>query len=189
MQHINDTVTSLFALFETNGGNEYIGEPVTIIEHSLQSGQLAKDAGAEDWVILSAFFHDIGHLLPIDATMNMDGRGHLLHEVEGANLLRSCGFPEKMALLVQYHVQAKRYLTFKYPAYYNKLSEASKITLGFQGGVMTASEADKFEDDPLFRLSLQLRAWDEQAKETDKTVLPLSYYKTLATSILTQKNN
>ncbi len=186
---IEEKIETLFTLFETNGGNEYIGEPVTIIEHSLQSGQLAKDAGEEDWVVLSAFFHDIGHLMPIDATMNMDGRGHLLHEVEGANLLRSCGFPEKMALLVQYHVQAKRYLTYKYPAYYNKLSEASKLTLGYQGGVMTEQEAERFEDDPLFKKSLQLRAWDEQAKEIDKKALPLSYYKSLAISILVKTKN
>ncbi len=40
--------------------------------------------------------------------------------------------------LVEYHVQAKRYLTFSQPDYYARLSEASRRTLAYQGGVMTA---------------------------------------------------
>lgn len=55
------------------------------------------------------------------------------HEQLGADFLRSLGFSEKIAQLVENHVQAKRYLTFRYPDYYTKLSEASKQTLIYQG--------------------------------------------------------
>ena len=37
-------------------------------------------------------------------------------------------------------VQAKRYLTRKDPDYFNQLSEASRRTLEFQGGMMTDDE-------------------------------------------------
>ena len=50
-----------------------------------------------------------------------------------------------MAHLVEGHVLAKRYLCFKDPEYYSKLSPASKTTLEFQGGFMAAEEAKMFE--------------------------------------------
>ena len=45
---------------------------------------------------------------------------------------------------------AKRYLTFKEPGYYEGLSDGSKRTLGFQGGLMDAKESAVFEQDPLY---------------------------------------
>lgn len=181
-------VDEIFSLFELQGGNEYIGEPVTILEHSLQSGQLALDAEESPLVVLAAFFHDIGHLLPMEESENMEGMGHLRHEILGAEFLLSKGLPDEMATLVKNHVQAKRYLTFKYPKYYEQLSEASKTTLKYQGGVMTPAEAEVFEKHPLFKKSLQLRAWDEQAKLTDCLVQPLDFYKKLLLEFIVIKS-
>jgi hypothetical protein len=56
------------------------------------------------------------------------------HERLGAEYLRRAGFGERMARLVEYHVEAKRYLTLRKPGYYDRLSEASRRTLGYQGG-------------------------------------------------------
>jgi predicted HD phosphohydrolase len=50
-------------------------------------------------------------------------------------------------------------------ALYERLSEASRRTLEYQGGVMSAEEAEAFEQDPLCEVSLRMRQWDEQAKE------------------------
>ena len=75
-----------------------------------------------------------------------------------------CGFGERVAQLVEGHVAAKRYLTFKQPAYHQRLSAASKATLGYQGGPMSAEEAREFEANPLFSRILELRTWDEAAK-------------------------
>src|ERR1700754_2839498 len=97
---------------------------------------------------------------------SMGGYGKKSHERIGADYLRSVGFPERVAKLVENHVQAKRYLTFKFPDYYNQLSEASRKTLEYQGGVMSAEEAHAFETDPLFETSIRMRKWDELAKET-----------------------
>jgi predicted HD phosphohydrolase len=85
---------------------------------------------------------------------------------------------------VEYHVQAKRYLTFKEPGYYQRLSEASRRTLEYQGGVMTAEEAEAFERDPLCAVSLLMRQWDEQAKEMWVPVLDLQMLKEKAGRLL-----
>jgi predicted HD phosphohydrolase len=71
---------------------------------------------------------------------------------------------ERMCKLIASHVNAKRYLTWKYPSYYEQLSEASKKTLEYQGGRMEEPEAKSFEADPLFDLYIRMRTWDEAAK-------------------------
>ncbi|MFN7495238.1 MAG: phosphohydrolase, partial [Cyclobacteriaceae bacterium] len=106
------------------------------------------------------------------------------HEKIGADYLREKGFSERIAKLVENHVEAKRYLTFRYPEYYNNLSEASKRTLEYQGGKMTAEEADVFEQDSLFEASIQLRKWDELAKEIETPLIDLEIIKAKATSAL-----
>jgi predicted HD phosphohydrolase len=73
-------------------------------------------------------------------------------------------------------VQAKRYLTRKDPDYFNQLSEASRRTLEFQGGMMTDDEADLFEKDVLFSEIILMRRWDEQAKIEHKPLPDLSHY-------------
>ena len=75
--------------------------------------------------------------------------------------------------MVELHVQAKRYLCFAKKGYYQRLSEASRGTLTFQGGMMDAKEAYAFENHPLFRDILRLRAWDERAKLIDGSVLSI----------------
>ena len=89
-----------------------------------------------------------------------------------------------MARLVEYHVEAKRYLTLRKPGYYARLSEASRRTLEYQGGVMTEAQADAFEGDPLFSVSLRMREWDEQAKEVGVPVIDLAVLKGKALALL-----
>ncbi|MFN8355604.1 MAG: HDIG domain-containing protein [Spirosomataceae bacterium] len=178
--NIPEKVNQLFALYEHHGGNEYIGEPVTILEHSVQSAQLAESEGYDEEVILAALFHDIGHLMPMQSHEDMNGMGHLSHEKVGAAYIQEMGFSEKVTFLINAHVAAKRYLCFAQPAYYDKLSEASRQTLVFQGGVMTAQEAADFERHPLFQLSLRMRYWDEAAKETEQPIPDMNHYKQMA---------
>ena len=65
-------------------------------------------------------------------------------------------FSKKVALLIGSHVQAKRYLATKKPSYFERISEASKGTLNFQGGLMDSSEMQSFEQQPLFKEILTL---------------------------------
>jgi phosphonate degradation associated HDIG domain protein len=186
-------VHEIMFLYESHGNEDYIGEPVSQIEHMCQCAQLAQAAGADDDVVLAAFFHDIGHLcefaFPEKKLLHMDDCGIIDHEKLGADYLRSIGFSEKIAKLVQSHVAAKRYLTYHFPGYYNQLSEASKKTLEFQGGVMTAEEAFAFEEDDLFDQYIAIRKWDDLAKKTQQPLPDLSQYKQMMIEHLSQQNN
>ena len=176
-------IAEVFGLYERFGDSDYIGEPVSQIEHMSQVAQRAMAEGFDDEVVLAAFFHDIGHICA-ESAENMGGFGVVSHERLGADYLRRVGFSERMARLVEYHVQAKRYLTFKEPGYYPRLSEASRRTLEYQGGVMTAAEAEAFEQDPMFEVSLRMRQWDELAKESGVPVIDLQVLKAKASVLL-----
>ena len=154
---------------------DYIGEEISQLEHALQAAYWAQQTKAPDEVILAALFHDIGHLIAPDAPQ-MDGLGVMDHETIGANFLTSNGCSQRMADLVAAHVAAKRYLCHRKPAYYRKLSQASKGTLEFQGGPMSEAEARAFESSPDFKYFLAIRSWDERAKDPDLQVPPLETY-------------
>ena len=181
----SDKLDLIFGLYEKYGKDDYIGEPVSQIEHMCQSAQLAEREGYDEEVILAAFFHDIGHLFAhLQHSESMGGFGTKRHEQIGADSLRQLGFSEKIAKLVENHVQAKRYLTYKKPAYYEKLSEASKETLKYQGGPMNHAEAEAFEADPLFDVSLRMRTWDEEAKTENVPLPDLKKYRDMAEKLL-----
>lgn len=182
---VDQVVTDIFALYEKYGHADYIGEPVSQLEHMSQSAQLAMSHGCDDDVVLAAFFHDIGHLCGDREEENsMGGYGIKRHEKIGADFLRVKGFPERVARLVENHVQAKRYLTWRDPEYYNGLSEASKKTLSFQGGIMSNEEAHAFQKDPLFEASILLRRWDELAKEINIPLVDMEKMKAVAKRVL-----
>lgn len=172
-------VSRIFALYKEHGHQDYIGEPVSQLEHMSQAAALAEQEGYDDEVILAAFFHDIGHLCTHDAE-SMDGFGTMDHEEAGSRYLKQCGFSDRLVILVKSHVEAKRYLTFKYPDYYEQLSAASKRTLEFQGGRMTAEEALRFEQNPDKELIIRLRQWDDQAKVQHKPTNNIGKLKTMA---------
>lgn len=179
-QKIDTVVDEVISLYEKFGGEDYIGEPVSQIEHMCQCAQLAEKEGCDTEVILAAFFHDIGHLCEhITEVELMDGYGVVDHEKLGADYLRKKGFSERIAKLVASHVAAKRYLTRRYPDYYEQLSPASKETLAFQGGMMTEEEAGIFESDPLAEWYIRLRRWDEQAKQEHIPLPSLTHYRVL----------
>jgi phosphonate degradation associated HDIG domain protein len=158
-------------LFKDHGQDDYIGEKVSQIQHMTQCAALATAAGHDEEVILAALLHDIGHLCEyVMSVERMDEFGVVDHEELGYQYLKSKGFSSRICKLVASHVEAKRYLTFKYPQYFELLSEASKATLEYQGGPMLPEEANRFERDPLFQYYLLLRRWDDQAK--DPTIAP-----------------
>jgi putative nucleotidyltransferase with HDIG domain len=155
-----------------------------------QCAELAAEDGNDDEVILAAFFHDIGHIcVAYNESQNMGGYGNISHEKVGADFLRARGFSEKITKLVESHVPAKRYLCAVNKDYYNKLSEASKKTLEYQGGPMNEDEVKKFESDELFRLYIKVRAWDELGKITNKPLPDLNIYKEMAKHHLIKQGN
>lgn len=178
---VETNVEEVFDLYEKYGQADYIGEPVSQVEHMVQAARLAETEGYDDEVILAAFFHDIGHLCEfIMPTTQMDGAGVADHEKIGADFLADRGFSQRICRLVQSHVPAKRYLTYKYPDYRKKLSPASLITLQYQGGMMTEIESVDFEKDPLHPLYIKLREWDDNAKEINQSSASTEHYRQMA---------
>lgn len=158
------------------GAAGYIGEPVSQLLHALQCAHFAEKSGGSDALIIAALCHDIGHMIAPPEAPQMAGLGVLDHEHLGAAFLRAHGFSEQVCELVRGHVAGKRYLSFKSEAYRANLSVASRGTLEFQGGPMTAEQAAAFEADPLFEEKVRLRRFDEAAKDTELVVAPLAAY-------------
>jgi 2-amino-1-hydroxyethylphosphonate dioxygenase (glycine-forming) len=176
-ERISNEIIGLYSLY---GGEEYSGEKVSQLEHMVQAAQLAKAEGYSDEVVLAAFLHDIGHIAEkITDENSMDRYGIRDHEAIGAAFLNNHGFSFRVSRLVASHVAAKRYLTLREPGYYDKLSEASKHTLEFQGGPMSEEEADVLEEDPLFREIIQMRRWDEAAKIENQPMPSLDIFREL----------
>ena len=162
---MNKTILEISQLFDSQGDSEYYGENVSQYEHAAQAAILAQRQGYDEEVQIAAFLHDIGHLFPAHTEEElMEVYGRKDHESVAADWLRERGFSEKIAVLVENHVNAKRYLTYTDKDYYDALSEASKQTLIFQGGRMTEKEAKEFEQNPYFELIIKMRRWDEAAK-------------------------
>lgn len=164
-------------LFEQYGNEPYYGEEVSQFEHAAQAAELARLDSYDAEVQIAAFLHDIGHMLPTDDPAElMDDYGRRDHEGVAADWLRKRGFSSKVGILIENHVNAKRYLTFKNPAYFAALSDASIQTLIFQGGPMETNEAEAFEKNQFFDLILRMRRWDEAAKLPNHATPDLGHY-------------
>ena len=84
---------------------------------------------------------------------------------------------------IKYHVKAKKYLA-RDEKYYHILSEASKVSLKLQGGIMNDKEAKEFENNEFFLDSVKLRKFDENAKKFGLKIKSISEYKNLLISKL-----
>ncbi len=176
---MRDVIDEIFAILTTKGTADYIGEDVSQLAHALQCAKLAADSCDDDELIIAVLLHDIGHICAEGPVEQMGTFGVAHHEKIGANYLRSKGFSERVACLIERHVDAKRYLTFRNPRYAAKLSSASAATLRYQGGPMTAEEAAKFEQEPELKDVLKIRVWEENAKAVGSDVPALEAYRDL----------
>lgn len=168
----------LFGILGTADVRGYIGEPVSQLEHALQCAHFARLSGGGDVEIAAALLHDIGHLLPYPK-QEMGEFGARQHERQGAAYLESLGFPLAVTELVAGHVDAKRYLAAVDPHYAAHLSEASQVTLRWQGGVMESDERGRFAGQKSFESLLLVRRCDEAAKVPAFDCAPLADYRPL----------
>ena len=160
----------------------YIGEKVTMSEHMIQSAMLAEKAKCNDDLICACLLHDYGHFLledPEELVKNkLDGE----HENIGYQYLKKF-FGQKIVEPIKYHVLAKRYLA-RDKKYFDFLSDASKISLKLQGGILNDKESKKFENKSYFKPSILLRKFDEAAKRTDIKMKSIHDYEKLLSSKL-----
>lgn len=156
-------VEYLGGIFDRRGGEEYLGEPVTMAQHMLQGATIAEKQGLDEDIIVAALLHDIGHFTSEFGMFTMNDTEDRFHEDAGAEVLAGF-FPSVVTDCVRYHVAAKRYLCATRPDYMKRLSEASVHSLNLQGGPMNASEVEAFEKNPNLAKIIQVRYLDEAGK-------------------------
>jgi len=166
----------------SNNKSLYIGEKVTIAEHMIQTAMLAEKTNCSSNLVCSSLLHDYGHFIldePNDLVKKkQDGK----HEDVGYEFLKKY-FVKDVVKPIKYHVKAKRYLA-RDEKYYRILSEASKVSLKLQGGIMNDKEAKEFESNEFFESSIKLRKFDEEAKKAGLKIKSINEYKNLLLSKL-----
>jgi [1-hydroxy-2-(trimethylamino)ethyl]phosphonate dioxygenase len=170
-----NTAEEILNLLSSRGGDSYFGEPVTVMEHSLQAAFFAREANCATELVAAALLHDVGHLLHHEgedvAEHGLDTR----HE-ELADRLLSAHLPPAVTEPIRLHVAAKRYLCFADAEYMQTLSPSSVLSLGLQGGPMSADEVTAFFADPFAEEATALRRWDDAAKIPDLAVPQIDSY-------------
>ncbi|RKP58702.1 phosphonate degradation HD-domain oxygenase [Pararobbsia silviterrae] len=169
------SIDDIRQLYGSHGGIAYSGEPVTQLEHALQSAMLAEQAGAREELVVAAFLHDLGHLL------NLQGESPTVQGIDDQHQYFALPFlrrvlPEAVLEPIRLHVDAKRCLCAIDDGYFAKLSADSVRSLKLQGGVFSIEEAQAFLAKPYAHDALQLRRWDDQAKVEGLDTPDLEHY-------------
>lgn len=176
-------VAFLGDIFERRGGEEYLGEPVTMAEHMLQGATIAQQNGQEEAIIVAALLHDIGHFTSEFGTFRMNDTHDRYHEEAGAIVLAEF-FPPLIIDCVRYHVAAKRYLCATKPEYFDRLSDASIHSLNLQGGPFNSEEVAEFEKNPNLKEIIQVRYLDEAGKRDDMKTPGFSHFAPMVQRIV-----
>ncbi len=152
-------------LFEQRGQGRYGSEQVSQLQHALQCAVFAKRQGAGSAMIVAALLHDLGHIIDHQAMPESDDQNlDDAHEQRAYQWIKS-NFGKSVADPVRLHVAAKRYLCTVEPEYLTKLSPASLKSFHDQGGLMSQSQIDDFRDEPFAFEAVELRRWDDLAKD------------------------
>lgn len=157
------SIAGIGALYASLGGRMYSGEPVTQLEHALQTAWQAERAGASAALVAASLLHDIGHMTNDRGETPTERGIDDLHQYHALAALRGT-FPEDVLEPIRWHVDAKRNLCREQPEYYENLSPDSKRSLTLQGGIFSAEEARAFAASPWARDAVNLRRWDDLAK-------------------------
>jgi phosphonate degradation associated HDIG domain protein len=176
------TIDQVFEVLATGGATAYFGEPVTVLEHSLQAAWIIDQCGGDDTLVVAALLHDLGHLLHLEgedaAQRGLDTR----HEELGVAVLAG-HLPASVLDPIRMHVAAKRYLCFAEPKYVDELSPSSVESLALQGGPMTDGEAEEYLAAPHAREAVRLRRADDAAKIANLAVPALESYRPLVAAL------
>jgi phosphonate degradation associated HDIG domain protein len=169
-------------LFDRHGAIAYSGEPVTQLQHALQSAALAEQAGASDELIVAALLHDLGHLLNLQGESPTERGIDDLHQYYALPFLRPL-FTDAVLEPIRLHVDAKRCLCAIDASYHARLSADSVRSLQLQGGIFSDEEAQAFLSKPYAQDAMSLRRWDDEAKDAARITPPLTHYMDIAASV------
>jgi phosphonate degradation associated HDIG domain protein len=162
--------------YESGGAEGRTG--VSQLQHALQCAALAMQAAAGDALVIAALLHDLGHLLYEQADHEMGTGDDDRHQYLALPFLRPY-FPRSVLEPIMWHVDAKRYLCATEPGYPATLSPGSRRSLEMQGGPLSEEEARGFIAQPFAQDAVNLRRWDDQAKDPRRSVPPFAAYRDL----------
>ena len=169
------SIDDICAVFAAKGARMYSGEPVTQLEHALQTAALAEHAGADAALITAALLHDLGHMLNDQGETPTERGIDDVHQYAALPFLRPT-FGDDVLEPIRLHVDAKRYLCATRPGYYDALSLDSKRSLALQGGIYSQADADTFAARIGATRAVELRVWDDSAKTAGAPTPPLAHF-------------
>src|SRR5664279_4414409 len=114
------SIDDICEVFAAKGARMYSGEPVTQLEHALQTATLAQNAGADAALITAALLHDLGHMLNDQGETPTERGIDDIHQYAALPFLRPT-FGDDVLEPIRLHVDAKRYLCAKRAGYYLSL--------------------------------------------------------------------
>ncbi|WP_321797429.1 phosphonate degradation HD-domain oxygenase [Caballeronia sp. J97] len=169
-------------LFDKHGSIAYSGEPVSQLQHALQSATLAEAAGASRELIVAALLHDLGHLLNLQGETPSKRGIDDLHQYFALPFLRPL-FADAVLEPIRLHVDAKRCLCAIDASYHACLSADSVRSLQLQGGIFDDETAQAFLAKPYARGAIALRRWDDAAKDAHRATPALAHFIEIAASV------
>ncbi len=138
------------------------------LDHGLQTAALLEATHPDDLELqVAGLVHDLAH--------PWDGPGQPEHHRLGARAVRNL-LGDRVAFLVEAHVDAKRYLVAADPTYGDALSPGSIATLAAQGGPMSPEEVRAADTTPDWAAAVALRRADDGAKVPGAEVPPLDHW-------------
>jgi phosphonate degradation associated HDIG domain protein len=176
------TLADIRHLFDTHGSLAYSGEPVTQLQHALQSATLAEAAGARPELIVAALLHDLGHLLNLQGETPTERGIDDLHQYFALPFLRPL-FSDAVLEPIRLHVDAKRCLCAIDASYHARLSADSVRSLQLQGGIFDDEAAQAFLAKPYAHDAIALRRWDDEAKDAHRVTPALPHFMDMAASV------
>jgi phosphonate degradation associated HDIG domain protein len=172
-------VADIEKLFRDHGHIAYSGEPVTQLEHALQTAQRAELDHANPELVTAAFLHDLGHLLNLQGESPTARGIDDQHQYFAIPFIRPL-FPPAVVEAIRLHVDAKRALCALESDYYEALSEDSKRSLKLQGGIFARAEVEAFLAKPFAEDAMRVRRWDDAAKVAGEVTPPIGHYLEIA---------
>ena len=181
----DDILALIGDILERRGAESYLGEPVTISQHMYQTAALARSEGASDALVAAALLHDIGHYTSEFGSYAPADKVDRHHDAAGAKVLEGF-FPPLVTECVRLHVAAKRYLCGTDPTYYDRLSQPSQHSLSLQGGPMSDTEIDLFEQLDYHREAVRVRLWDDGGKVAGAGTLSFDDFRPVLLRVVTR---
>ena len=174
------SIQAILETLSTHGHAQYGREAVTQKQHALQCATLAEFARSSPSLVVACLLHDFGHLVH---TLGEDAAERGIddcHEERALPYLREV-FSTAVTEPIRLHVRAKRYLCAVDEEYWDSLSPASKLSLELQGGIFSEAEAVKFIAQPYAKDAVQIRIWDDLAKNPNYCTLRLEQFLPMLT--------